>query len=67
MGFIQERFLGSEDDGEGNGGQIEACITSMGAILDREYTVTISTSEGSAIGKLCFHIQCKITVQLVLV
>ena len=62
MGFTQVSFSGSEDDGEGNGGQIEACITSMGAMLDREYTVSISTYPGSAKSKLCFLIQCKRTV-----
>ena len=51
VGFSQQVYSVMEDDESGNGLSVEVCLLFEGE-LERSVTVSVSTSDGSAIGDL---------------
>ena len=54
VGFSQNEYSVVEDDGNGNGNEVEICINLSGT-LERDVTVYLTTSSGSAIGDIVAH------------
>ena len=50
VGFERQIYSTPEEDGSGQGEQVEVCIFLSGAVLERNVAVSLETSNGSAIG-----------------
>ena len=55
VGFSQNAYSVVEEDENGNGNEVEICI-SLSGTLERDVAVYLTTSSGSATGEIHVHV-----------